>query len=73
VRPSTLKRRREALRALVALEEAHSDPFGLAAMRLDRIPTAAMEDAISVIGERAPASELELVLGGPCGDWRLLW
>jgi integrase len=54
VRPSTLKRRREALRALVALEEAHSDPFGLAAMRLDRIPTAAMEDAISVIGERAP-------------------
>src|SRR5205809_7574157 len=54
VRPSTLKRRREALRALVALDEAQTDPFGLAAMRLDRITTAAMEDAISVIGERAP-------------------
>lgn len=54
VRPSTLKRRREALRALVALGEEQSDPFGLAAMRLDRITTAAVEDAISVVGERAP-------------------
>jgi Phage integrase, N-terminal SAM-like domain len=54
VRPSTLKRRREALRALVALEKAQPDPFGLATLRLDRITTAAVEDAISVIGERAP-------------------
>jgi hypothetical protein len=30
VRPSTLKRRREALRALVALEEAQSDPSAFA-------------------------------------------
>jgi integrase len=62
VRPSTLKRRREALRALVALDESHADPFGLAAMRLDRITTAAMEDAISVIGERAPR-QAQLALG----------
>jgi integrase len=54
VRTSTLKRRREALRALVALEEGQIDPFGLAAMRLDRITTAVLEDAIATIGERAP-------------------
>jgi len=52
--PSTLKRRREALRALVALDEAQPDPFGFRAIRLDRITTAALEDAISVIAERAP-------------------
>jgi integrase len=54
VRPSTLRRRREALRALVALEQGERDPFGLAGMRLDRISTAMLEDAISVIGGRAP-------------------
>jgi integrase len=54
VRPSTLKRRREALRALVAIEDGQVDPFGLAAMRLDRITTALLEDAIAVIAERAP-------------------
>lgn len=54
VRPSTLKRRREALRALVALEEEQADPFGLAGMRLDRITTAVLEDAIAAIAERAP-------------------
>jgi integrase len=54
VRPSTLKRRREALRALVALEHGQADPFGLAAMRLDRITTALLEDSVAVIAERAP-------------------
>ena len=54
VRPSTLKRRREALRALVAIEAGRPDPFGLAGMRLDRITTAVVEDAVAVIGERAP-------------------
>ena len=54
VRPSTLKRRREALRALVALEHGQADPFGLAAMRLDRITTALLEDSLAVIAERAP-------------------
>ena len=54
VRPSTLKRRREALRAILALEDGQPDPFGFAAMRLDRITTGLLEDAITVIGERAP-------------------
>jgi integrase len=54
VRPSTLKRRREALRALVAIEDGQVDPFGLAVMRLDRITTAVLEDAIAVIAARAP-------------------
>lgn len=54
VRPSTLKRRREALRALLATENGQLDPFGLATMRLDRITTPVLEDAIAVIGERAP-------------------
>jgi hypothetical protein len=39
---------------LVALEEGQADSFGLAVMRLDRITTAVLEDAIAVIGERAP-------------------
>lgn len=54
VRPSTLRRRREALRALVAFEEGRTDPFGLAAMRLDRITTPVLEDSIAAIAERAP-------------------
>lgn len=54
VRPSTLKRRREAISSILALSDAQPDPFGFAAMRLDRITTGLVEDAIAVVGERAP-------------------